>query len=232
MADAAAQTPVTPQTPAGDSGGAPVPVLSPEGAEAPKTPEGGTPGVLGSVGDEGKAPPVDAGSNAGDGEKGKVRDEPPVEFKMTLPEGVDIPKEALDQFAEVAKGSGLNGEQASAMVAYQHQLGQQAAQLQVQQEEARDVKWQKELTQDADFGGEKLQATIVAAKNALRRFGGETLAASLQELGLGNHPGLIKTFARMGLASAEDDSSGKGSGAGSGPLTRDQQNARLYDNSQ
>lgn len=69
------------------------------------------------------------------------------------------------------------------------------------------------------------------AKKALMHYGGETLAQELLANGLGNHPELVKMFAKVGGQLAEDGLIGRsvnGVGGGKAPAEAQQEIAGLY----
>jgi hypothetical protein len=128
-------------------------------------------------------------------------------IEIGIPEGSEIPQEAVDAFLPIAKELGLNSEQATKLVEYQDKVNREAQADLTAQWKARSDQWRDSLQKDVDFGGDAYEGNIQASRRALRAFGGEPLASALGALGLGNHPELVKFFARVGRAMGEDDSS-------------------------
>lgn len=81
---------------------------------------------------------------------------------------------------------------------------------------AQDAKWQAELKADPEIGGAKFPGAMKDVTRALRHFGGtptgdskvSPLAALIHRAGLGNHPVVLKAFAAVGRALADDTISG------------------------
>lgn len=129
-----------------------------------------------------------------------------VAYDFKLPEGATVNDELMGQFKTVAGELKIPADKAQALV----ELG---LKLQEQQAEAINQAWQEEraagverLKADPDFGGAKFTKTVEDANRALRQFGDAAFIQEIQELGLDNHPGLIKAFARVARATAEDRS--------------------------
>lgn len=134
----------------------------------------------------------------------------PDEYKFNL-EG--IPQDRIDTemqkyFAEKMHGSGLTQKQAESLhkefVSYQ--MNREQAQQKVI--EARNEQAFNQLKQE---WGDKFDANADSAFRAAREFGGQELSQLLQESGLGNHPTLVKMFAKIGGMMAEDTVRGRGS---------------------
>lgn len=142
------------------------------------------------------------------------------ELKITLPDGVEVNKEALAGFTTLAKESGLTSDQATSLVAWQlKQVQAQNAANETAHKDAiakQDVEWAAELKADKEFGGTKLEATQAGALKAVQKWGGEKLSKELEALGVGNHPELIKAFARIEQAHREDNTEGGGTAGGTG----------------
>lgn len=68
----------------------------------------------------------------------------------------------------------------------------------------QDAKWLAESKTDTEIGGAAYDANVKLAQRALAKFGGPDVAKLIHAAGLGNHPGLLKAFVRIGKAMAED----------------------------
>jgi hypothetical protein len=64
--------------------------------------------------------------------------------------------------------------------------------------------WPAELKADKEFGGEKFDATVIESKRAVEKFITPEEKQMLNETGWGNHPMLVRFFARVGRAMAND----------------------------
>lgn len=64
--------------------------------------------------------------------------------------------------------------------------------------------WADQVKADKDIGGTKFDDTMAVAAKARDAFGGPELTNLLNKTGLGNHPALIKAFAKAGRAISAD----------------------------
>lgn len=188
--------------------------------------------VLGAAAEEEKTEETNSTEQeTGTEAEAAATDEGAGELEITLPDGVEFDAEILSDFKTMAKEAGLTSEGAGKFVALQGRLNEKAAEQAVQADAKRDTDWVSELKADPDFGGEHLKQTSMEAGSFLRQFGGESLAKELHDSGLGNHPGLIRMFARARRAIAED-SSGDRKGNQGAPKSRESKLANFYNNSQ
>lgn len=124
----------------------------------------------------------------------------PEEYQITVrvPEGVPVDNTALDGFRAHAHKHGLTQEQAQAMVDFYTQRidavrGQIAPAYEQTVEQLRK-----------EWGG-AYDRNVALAQRALREMeGGDELIQTLDATGLGNHPALVKFFAKLGAEMAED----------------------------
>lgn len=112
--------------------------------------------------------------------------------------------ETMNSFKGILANAGLGKETGAA-------LGAQIASLQqehlarVQTEMSR--RWLAETRSDREFGGARLAQTQTRIAAAINAFGGPDAAeirALFNETGIGNHPALVRFFARAGSAISED----------------------------
>lgn len=175
--------------------------------------EGGQQRQAGQAQGDGQAQGQQGATGEGSGEGGQQTGA--AEFdpaKLTVPDGVEKLDQALiDQFAPVAKEMKLNQEQAQQLVnLYAGAASQSHQQLQAAFE-AQVKQWGEETRADPEIGGAKLQETLHYAQKAVRTFGGEPLAKTLDDLGIGNHPVLVKAFAQIGRQISGESLPGGGS---------------------
>ena len=106
----------------------------------------------------------------------------------------------LNQFKEVAHKIGLNQKQVDALIEYQHgaiqsSIDNEPAMLAVQKEDT-----EQRLKQDWGLDYNK---NIRAAQRALQVYGDEEIM-DLMNTSAGNHPAVVKLFARLGAEVTED----------------------------
>jgi len=159
----------------------------PESAEGAKPTEGAKP--------EGK--PADKKDEKPAGPPEKYED-----FKV--PEGVTVDAAVIDSFKGLAKELGLTQEAAQKLVDFQ--AANEAAQVkkigEFWDKQASD--WLGEAKADKEIGGPKFDESVAAANAALKQFGTPKLIEALQTYGMGNHPEVIRAFARVGQAIQND----------------------------
>ena len=129
----------------------------------------------------------------------------PDTYTLTAPEGATLDAAGVEMFTPLFKEAGLSNELAQKLVTanatYQ-------AQLAAKQTEA----WLAESKADKEIGGDKFDATSKSAQAAFAKFGSPALKEFMEKSGLGNHPEFLRTFAKIGAASQEDNTFIKGSG--------------------
>lgn len=126
----------------------------------------------------------------------------PEKYDFKAPEGEHFNEKVIGAFEGIARELNLNNEGA------QKVLDTVAPVLKAEQdamiEQARQT-WLEQTKADPEVGGEKFNESLATAVKAVERFGGDELKSFLDETGLGNHPAVVKTFHKIGLAISEDN---------------------------
>lgn len=124
----------------------------------------------------------------------------PEKYDLKLAEKSPLDPKHLEKIASFAKERGLSQDQAQALLDRDNQLAveQQANWDNTQKQ------WVNEVQADKELGGERYAQNIENAKRALDQFASPNLRKQLNETGLGNHPELVRVFARIGKAMADD----------------------------
>lgn len=124
--------------------------------------------------------------------------------EFTLPEGVELTAEQLGEITALAKEYNLPQEQAQKLADTAAKMKQSAeAAMQARFAKGKED-WVNATRNDSEIGGDKLNESLSAAKKALDAFGSPELRQILDASGLGNHPDMIRAFARVGAAISED----------------------------
>jgi hypothetical protein len=140
---------------------------------------------------------------------------------FVVPEGIELDAELTTEFQGIAKELNLPQEAAQKVVELGIKLVEKAA---AQHEAALgDVRqlWVDQSRKDPEFGGEKLEATLAVAHKAREAFASPALVTLLQESGLGNHPEIIRLFAKVGSSISEDTLVVGDNGTGSSATAED-----------
>jgi hypothetical protein len=148
----------------------------------------------------------------GEGDKeGEAKAGPPDAYELTAPEGMALDKESLDAAAPVFRELGLSNEQAQSLMPVAGKFAQKIAdglnQQILTQVVAERKGWREAAEKDPEIGGANWDKSIATAAQGLDRLGfpkGSPLRNLLDESGLGNHPDMIRAWARVGKAVGED----------------------------
>lgn len=128
----------------------------------------------------------------------------PEKYDLKLPKGSLLDPARVDTIASFAKEQGLSNAQAQLVLERESDAvgGYQAKAAETLKTESQ--KWLTDMKADPEFGGEAFSKNVETAKRVVARFGDESFKKALDETGLGNHPGLVKTFIRIGRLMSED----------------------------
>lgn len=124
----------------------------------------------------------------------------PEKYEFTAPEGVELDAAAVAEFEPIAKELKLNNEQAQKLVDLQTKIVQKQHEAWDQQVQT----WVAEVNADKEIGGANLTENVKHAQRAIGQFGTPELKAALDATRMGSHPELVRVFARIGKAMAED----------------------------
>ena len=158
-------------------------------------------GAQGQDGDGGQGGKEGGGD---DGKEGKPAGAPESYEAFKVPDGLTIDDTMLTEYSQLAKGANLSQEQAQAMVDFGAKIAQQAVKSVLDDGNAQIAKWANDAKADAVIGGDNLKPALAAGRRAIDAFGSKELVTALNETGLGNHPELIKFFAKVGELVKED----------------------------
>lgn len=126
--------------------------------------------------------------------------ESPEGYRMDAPPEVAplLDGEMLDRFKQAAHRLGVPAQAVAGL--WQWYLGE----LREQQRGVAQMTKQVAAQLREEWGDALFERNVALAQRTVREFGGEELIEFLDATGLGNHPGLIKLFARVGHLLAED----------------------------
>lgn len=135
----------------------------------------------------------------------------PEAYELTAPEGMAIDTDLLEEATPIFKELGLSNEQANTILPVAKSLMEKTQQATVQSmidagNQQRKA-WLDAAKADEQIGGNKWDASIDSAGRALDALGhpeGSDFRTALNETGFGNHPEMIRIFARIGEMVGED----------------------------
>jgi len=134
------------------------------------------------------------------------------QIDVKFPDGVPINQDAVKGFLAKAHATGMTQAQAQEALGFYSgflQTAYQQAEQQAQEEvKTAEATLRKEM-------GQAYDANLALANRVVSKFGGDELVKALESTGLGRNPALVKAFAAIGQAIAEDGElpGGKPSGA-------------------
>jgi len=132
------------------------------------------------------------------------------ELVLTLPEGVAADDAMVQSFTATAKELGLKSDAAQKVLDVYIQHAKKEAEATNTFLEKQREEWVKAVTEDKEIGGPALKQSIAFAQRGLEKFASPELRQYLEDTGLGNNPHLVKLFAKVGRAMAEDRFAGMG----------------------
>ncbi|WGL97361.1 peptidase [Arsenophonus sp. aPb] len=126
----------------------------------------------------------------------------PDKYDFKVSEGQQLDVTAVKEFEPIARELDLSNEQAQKLVdLYGAKIMPQVIKQQAEQWQQQIDSWVKTVNEDQQLGSVE---SINHAQKALKKFGSPDLKQYLNDTGLGNHPELIRVFANIGQAMAED----------------------------
>lgn len=191
----AVQTNTAPTAQGGDQAGAAGVMFN---APAENETNAGQPAGNANEGDNGQAPSETQTDNK-DAQTGA-----PEKYEFKAPEGVELDAAAIAEFEPLARELNLNQEQAQKLLELHTRTLQNQAQSQTQVAAKQIEAWVGEIKADKEIGGANFDSSVRHAQAAAKKFGSPEFLAALDATGMGSHPELVRVFARIGKAMAED----------------------------
>jgi hypothetical protein len=152
-------------------------------------------------------PAGDTGAADGSGQTDKKDDTPkgaPDKYDLKMPDGTALDEAALADLEPVARELNLTNEQAQKLAETYANRMQQDLQRQQENWKRTTEEWVGAIKADKEIGGQNFDVSVRHAQAALNKFGSAELRAQMDATGMGNHPELVRVFARIGKAMAED----------------------------
>jgi hypothetical protein len=149
------------------------------------------------------AAPAAAATPAKKEEVASTKSGPPDKYELKLPDGSRLEAGYVDKIAAYAKAHGLSQDAAQDLLNRESVNRNEYQEAQVAQLKAQSDAWKEEFMNDPVVGGEKGVENAELAHRALKQFADEPFVEELEKTGLGNHPGLMKTFLRIGKAMSD-----------------------------
>lgn len=135
-------------------------------------------------------------------------------YALTMPEGVTVDQELLDDLGPEFKDLGLTNAQAQKLADKFIASQQAKAEKQGEAWSSTITKWVDDAKADKEIGGAKWDTSKSDAQRAIKTLGTPALGEYLNASGGGNHPELIRLMAKVGAMLKEDSPAGGGEGGG------------------
>jgi hypothetical protein len=154
--------------------------------------------------DAGKDPAKDADTEGKDGKPKEPEGAPDEYAEFKMPEGMEIDQKSVERFAPLLKDLNLSQEQAQTLVDAQAEAVADAAKAQIERWTEVRTEWLDTAKADEEIGGDKFDGSLADATAALKEYGTPELLSAMDDLGIGNHPEIIRFIARVGKDLGED----------------------------
>lgn len=128
----------------------------------------------------------------------------PDKYELVRSEESLLSDETVEGLEKYARENGLSNEKAQELLDRQNQLLAEFSEKQKSEMEQEISAWVEEAKKDKEIGGDKFNESIEMAKRVVEKFGSDEFKKALNSSGIGNHPELIRTFARIGRMMADD----------------------------
>ena len=123
---------------------------------------------------------------------------------FSMPEGMELDTELLNEFKPLAKELGLDLTKAQQLVDLGSKLATKMQQQSIDGWKKQTSEWADQAKADKEIGGKDFDANLGVALAAVDKFGTPELKAILDESGFGNHPEVVKFMYRVGKAISSD----------------------------
>lgn len=128
----------------------------------------------------------------------------PEKYDLKAPEKSLLSSAQVDKIAQYAKERGFSNEQAQELLNREASAVTEYHQGLESMLSRRQEEWAGETKADKEVGGEKFKESLSLAKSVIDRFGTEQLKKELNATKFGDHPEVVRVFARIGRAMAPD----------------------------
>lgn len=134
----------------------------------------------------------------------KVEEKAPEKYDLKIPENSRLSPKSLERIADYAKKQGLTNEKAQGLVELEAQAKAEFESNQaVELDQLRNA-WVSQVKSDQEIGGDNFNQSIEHAKRAIKQFGTDSFIQGLNETGYGDHPEVVRLFARIGKLLGDD----------------------------
>lgn len=126
-----------------------------------------------------------------------------IKYELKAPDGSPLAPADVEKVASLAKEAKLAPEVAQKVLEAQSRMVTEYRDRLVTEFQKTSQQWVSDLKADKEFGGEKFNETVESAKRAFHAYAGPELVKLMNDTGYGNHPEVLKMFARIGAGLKE-----------------------------
>lgn len=126
-------------------------------------------------------------------------------YDLKMPDGVELDTELAEALGPEFKEFGLTNKQAQRLVDKYIEIQTKRGEERVKSWGETVQKWADDAKADKEIGGDKWDASVNNARRFIDTMGTPALKEFLNASGGGNHPELIRIFAKAGALIKEDD---------------------------
>ncbi len=128
----------------------------------------------------------------------------PEKYDIKLPETSFFDEAALERTTAIARELGLPQEGAQKMTDFAHGEVAKYHESLVSSHKTQVNEWAKNVKADPEIGGAAFQQNADLANRVLDKFSNPEFRKVLNDTGYGNHPELVRVFARIGKVLGDD----------------------------
>lgn len=128
----------------------------------------------------------------------------PEKYELKLKEDSFLNAAQVQAVESYAKANKMTNEQAQALLEREESAVNNFAHESLAAFEKTKATWVEAIKNDKEIGGDSFNQTLEIAKRTVAKFASEELIEELVKTGYGNHPELVRLFARIGNAMKDD----------------------------
>lgn len=140
-----------------------------------------------------------------EGAKGADAKTAPVDYKLTVPDGSLLGQPDIERITAEAKAKGLSNEAAQGIVAKENEVVNRYHEIQMANVAEARATWLKDAKADKEIGGENFTKSVELAHRVLEKVSTPAFKDMLNATGFGDHPEVVRVFARLGKMMADDE---------------------------
>jgi len=127
------------------------------------------------------------------------------DIKLEIAKDSSLEESDISDIIQFAKDNELSQEQAQAFLEREDSILKGMADYQQSELEKQSTEWLNSAKTDEEIGGKNFDGNVEAAYQALEEFGNDEFRQLLDQTQLGNHPEVIRAFAKIGKMIQDDN---------------------------